>query len=292
MKPVSPHMVVLMMIGCMVPLHGQNLTDNLLKSGSEERAAVPQRAPAGNYQVPPVERVRGEVSDKPPVYLSQDAPSLKVKTTASRDTAGREALEILRNPAPRRAMASRTRGERYEVATDSLQNGLQLVASLYRELGKPEAATDCGTIALSVAHHIDMEPARVLEFVEREVAANSSCSCEIVKAAIHATDAAPETVAAISEAAILAAPESMRMISQCAIAASPGSLAAVQAVLARLDPNAGESAHGAKSAKSAKGAKIPSVEPPASAGDPLDRPVEPPLPPPPIYPPEITRVNP
>ena len=292
MKPhVSPHWVVLM-IGCMAPLHAQNLNDNLITSRSGERGAVALRTPAGEYHLPPAERVRGEVTDKPPVYVAQDAPSLKVKTTASGETASRKALEILRNPAPRRAMVSRTRGQRYEVASGSLQSGLQLVASMYRELGKPEAATDCGIIAMSVAHRIDEEPSRMLEFVEREVAANPNCSCEIVKAAIHATDAAPEKVAAIAETAILAAPESMRLISQCAIAASPGSLAAVQSVLARLDPNAGESGYGSKSAKSAKGPKAPLIEPPATVGNPLDFPVEPPYMPPPVDPPHITEVNP
>jgi len=284
-------MVVLMMIGCMAHLHGQNLNDNLLTNRSLESGAAAVRTPSGEYHVTPVERVRGEVTDKPPVFVAQDVPSMKEKITAGRETDGREILDILRNPAPRRAMASRTRGQRYEVATGGMQNGLQKVAAMYRELGKPEAATDCGVIAMSVAHRVYQDPARMLEFVSREVAANPKCSCEIVKSVIESSDSTPETVAAITESAILAAPDSTRLISQCAIAASPESLAAVQAVLARLDPNAGESAGGAKSAKSAKGPKV-TIEPPASAGNPLDIPIEPPLPPPPVYPPRITEVNP
>jgi hypothetical protein len=241
--------------------------------------------------VPPVERVRGEVSDKPPVFVAQDVPSMKVKTTAGRETTGRDVIDILRDPAPRRMMASRNRGQRYEVSAGSLQNGLQTVAAMYRELGKPEAATDCGVIAMSVAHRVYRDPAHMLEFLSREVAANPKCSCEIVKTVIESTDPTPETVAAITEAAILAAPDSSRLIFQCAIAASPESLAAVQAVLARLDPNAGEAAASAKGTKSAKGPKVV-IEPPASAGNPLDMPIVPPLPPPPVFPPSITDVNP
>jgi len=296
-RHMSPHVVACLILGCMTPLHAQDLTDNPHSEKSGQRPMKALRVPqtstqAAHYEVPPVERVRGEVSEKPPVFVAQDAPSLKRKATVRRGGGSRDALDVLRRPAPERRMASATRGQSYEVAADSMQNGLALVASLYRELGKPEAATDCGTIALSVAHRVNEEGSRLLEFVEREVAANPNCACEIVKAAIHAADAAPQTVAAIAETAIFAAPESMRMISQCAIATSPESLAAIQSLLARLDPHAGESADSAKGAKTAKGGKLPSVEPPASAGNPLDRPIEPPLTPPIINPPFVSEVNP
>ena len=56
----------------------------------------------------------------------------------------------------------------------------------------------------------------------------------------------------VVEAAINAAPEQMRLITQCAIATAPDALAEVQAVLARLDPNSGESGASDKDAKSAK----------------------------------------
>lgn len=294
---MPPHVVACLILGCVAPLKAQNLTDNPHSKASGQPLAkalhVPQTSSQpGIYQTPPVERVRGEVSEKPPVFLAQDVPTLKRKNATRRDARSRDALDILRRPVPDRRMAAMTRGQSYEVATDSLQNGLVLVASMYRELGKPEAATDCGTIALSVAHRVNQDCSRLLEFVEREVAANPNCACEIVKAAIHASDATPQTVAAIAETAIHAAPESMRMISQCAIAASPESLSYIQSLLARLDPGAGESAHVAKGAKTAKGGKLPPVEPPAAARNPLDRPIEPPLPPLVINPPRVSEVNP
>ena len=294
---VSPHVVACLSLGCMAALHAQTLPGNHHANPFGEAGMVAVRVPPGgaqtaSYEVPPVERVHGEVSEKPALFAVQDAPSLKVALSANGDAPGDDVAPVLRQPSPYRRLAAKARGSRYEVSADSLQKGLIMVASMYRELGKPEAASDCETVALSLAHRIENEPSRMLEFVEREVAANPACACEIVKAAIHATDPDPVMVAAIAETAIHAAPDAMRLISQCAIAASPSSLSAIQSLLARLDPNAGESGHGSKSAKGPKDAKVPSIEPPAAAGNPLDLPLVPPITPPPIFPPNVTEVNP
>ena len=77
--------------------------------------------------------------------------------------------------------------------------------------------------------------------VQREVAASPSCSCEVVKAAIVATEADRELVGQIVETAVDAAPDKMRIIAQCAIAVAPDALSDVQAVIAKLDPQSGES---------------------------------------------------
>jgi hypothetical protein len=78
----------------------------------------------------------------------------------------------------------------------------------------------------------------------------------------------------------------MRIASQCAIATMPESVAAVQALLARLDPNSGNAeVYSSKSAKSAKSAKVAVVAEPAP--NPLDR-----LYFPPIYPLPVSKVNP
>ena len=133
----------------------------------------------------------------------------------------------------------------------------------------------------------------MLEVVESEVAANPSCACEIVKTAIKASDADVELVVAIVETSINVAPDSMRIVSQCAIAAMPEAIAAVQALLAKLDPNAGDAAHSAKSSKSAKGSKSAKVAVAATVitPNPLDLP--PPFPPvPPIITVPVTDVNP
>ena len=107
-------------------------------------------------------------------------------------------------------------------------------------------------------------------------------------------------VVSIVETAITASPENMRMISQCAIATMPEAVAEVQALLARLDPNSGDSeVYSSKSSKSstdskdAKDAKVAAIYAPPIP-NPLDLPpVYPPLmPPPPIFPPPVTNVNP
>ncbi len=126
---------------------------------------------------------------------------------------------------------------------------------------------DCIALSVSVKNAVNNEQSKVLEIVSKEVAAAPGCACEIVKSAIEGSKANVETVAAIVEAAATAAPEQMRLISQCAVAVAPDALAAVQAVMAKLDPNLGEGS----SAKSSKDAKAPAGEV-ASMPNPLDFP--------------------
>lgn len=127
---------------------------------------------------------------------------------------------------------------------------------------------DCLQIALTVKQEIKATPAEFLEIVEKQVAANEDCACEIVKAAIQATDADEETVARIVEVAATTAPEKMRLIAQCAMAVAPDALAGVQAVLAKIDPNRGE---GTVSAKG--GLEKAPIAPPPVVPNPLDFPV-------------------
>lgn len=127
------------------------------------------------------------------------------------------------------------------------------LAAFCASLGLSSAEVkDCGNLSLSVKAAVSSEQSKVLEIVAREVASSPSCSCEVVKAAIESSGADVKTVAAIVEAAITAAPDQMRLIAQCAIAVAPDALAEVQAVLAKLDPNAGDSGQSAKSVKSGK----------------------------------------
>lgn len=114
------------------------------------------------------------------------------------------------------------------------------------------AEVDCLQLSLSVKHAVAAEQSKVLEIVSNEVSSAPGCACEIVKAAIEGSQAKPETVAAIVETAATVAPEKMRLISQCAVAVAPDALTQVQAVLAKLDPNRGESGADAKSAKDSK----------------------------------------
>jgi len=128
------------------------------------------------------------------------------------------------------------------------------------------AEVDCISLSQSVTLEISADNSKVLEIVSKEVAAAPSCSCEIVKAAIKASEAESKMVAAIVEAAISAAPDQMRLISQCAIATAPDAIGDVQAVLAKLDPNSGDSGISSKSSKA------PADEVAAEYWNPLDFP--------------------
>lgn len=114
------------------------------------------------------------------------------------------------------------------------------------------AEFDCLKVSLFVKQATTSEQSKVLEIVAKEVGAAPDCACEIVKAAIEGSAADAKTVASIVETAAVVAPEQMRLISQCAVAIAPDALVNVQAVMAKLDPNLGESAAGAKNAKDAK----------------------------------------
>ena len=96
----------------------------------------------------------------------------------------------------------------------------------------------------------------------------------------------------------------MRLVSQCAVAVAPDALGAVQAVLAKLDPNLGESGTSGKGAKVAEAANedvtampnplnFPGQGPVGPTfGGPGGRPLIPQLPPAIIAPPNVSNVNP
>jgi len=118
---VTPHMGVCLILCCVSPLHAQNLPGN-------HSTNLSARSSAKTLQVSRSEaHAHGEVSDKPPIYTRGDAVG----------SPSRDILDILRKPTPdRRMTAAQTRGQDYEVKADSLQNGLLLVASLYRDAVK------------------------------------------------------------------------------------------------------------------------------------------------------------
>jgi hypothetical protein len=237
----------------------------------------------------------GELPESGPVYAAQDALTLDPRSSNRQNVEAVVDLNVLRSPSPYRKVATSSELQPYEIATDSLQTGLAMMSAVYREAGKRSDSADCPSVALSVEQRIKLDVSNVLEVVETEVSANPSCSCEIVKMAISTTDADVPLVVSIVETAITAAPDNMRIISQCAIAAMPESIAAVQALLAKLDPNSGDAAlyspKSSKSAKSAKAAEVASIESPAMP-NPLDLPPAwPPIIPPIIIPP-VTEVNP
>ncbi len=303
--PVFPHMVALLVIGTVTPLFAQNPVSTLRSFESNHRSDVlsglaDSSFPAssgltGRFEVPATEKVQGDLPDSRPVYAAQDALTLAPLPSASRNVESVVDLNVLRNPSPYRKLAvSANAPMPYEIAENSLQNGLERISAVYRETGKPEKSADCSTISLSVEQRIRLDVSKALEVVESEVRANSACACEIVKAAISATDADVAMVVSIVETSITAAPEHMRIISQCAIASMPESVNEVQALLAKIDPNSGDAAvYSSKSAKSAKSPKAAQTASIVSApiGDPLNSlfmPVMTPL----INTPPVTQVDP
>ncbi|MES2440286.1 MAG: hypothetical protein V4584_14550 [Verrucomicrobiota bacterium] len=163
------------------------------------------------------------------------------------------------------------------------------------------AAVDCAALSVSVKNSVAAEQSKVLEIVANEVAANPKCACEIVKVAIEGSKADSQMVAAIVEAAATAAPEQMRLVSQCAVAVAPDALAAVQAVIAKLDPNLGESGTSSKDAKAPAG-EVASTPNPLdfpgqgpvgpTPGGPGGLPIIPQFPPVIIAPPSVTDADP
>lgn len=159
-------------------------------------------------------------------------------------------------------------------------------------LGQASAETDCLQLSHYVKVAVANEPSKVLQLVEEKVTENPGCACEVVKAAIEGAVAEPKTVSAIVDTAITAAPDQMRLIAQCAIAAAPDALTDVQAVLAKLDPNSGETGGSAKGAKSPAGEVAAMPNPLDFPGKGPVRPLFPIFPPVIINPPKVTVVNP
>ncbi|MES2438380.1 MAG: hypothetical protein V4584_04915 [Verrucomicrobiota bacterium] len=301
---MSPHMVALLLLSAIAPLSAQNLASTSRSSevgcnaelldGTREQGFTEDAALPGDYQVPVVAKAQGNLPAAEPVYADQDALTLDSRASGQQKLDSVVDLSILRSPSPYRKVMVSTSIQPSDVSENNLQNGLALISAVYRESGKKELGSDCTAVSLAVEQRIKLDVSKVLEVVESEVGANPSCSCEIVKTSIKASDADVEKVVAIVETAITVAPETMRIVSQCAIAAMPESVSAVQALLARLDPNSGDAeADSSKSAKSAKGAKVAAVASAPPTANPLDLPpAYPPIMPPPIIPQPVTEVNP
>ncbi|MGB2429659.1 MAG: hypothetical protein ACPIGG_09250, partial [Akkermansiaceae bacterium] len=123
-------------------------------------------------------------------------------------------------------------------------------------------APNCHDIQKAVKKYVTDHPERVLEVVALQIGMNPDCACEVVKAAIIASEPDTAMVVEIVEAAIEVAPSRFRIIGQCAIAVAPDALSEVQALINKYGAVSGDSGLGAKggakgydSAKSAKGAK-------------------------------------
>ena len=90
---------------------------------------------------------------------------------------------------------------------------------------------DCEAVAKSVTKRISDDPARLLAIVNEEVGKNTSCVCEIVKAAIDAAGADKEDVRDIVSTAAAAAPDEAATIVECAIAQAPDAAREIKAAM-------------------------------------------------------------
>jgi len=306
--PTTPSSALLLILCSAIPASAQlievspatasNSSPKVEGLESAERPSfAADKALSGVYQLPTVHKTSGDLSEGTPVYVSQDVLTLGSRQAAVRKVENVLDLSVLKETSAYRN-ASIVKLKVSDAQASGIHEGLSEISAAYKKPGQAADNADCGSVAMSIEHRIKMDPSKVLEFVESEVAANNSCACEIVKIAIKASGADEVLVANIAEAAIVAAPDSMRMISQCAIAALPEALPNVQAVLARLDPNRGDSSYSAKDSKSGKDAKEAvrsELSPPPVPANPLDLPPPffPPIPPPPYFPPPVvTNPNP
>ncbi len=305
--PASPGSALLYILCGIVPASAQlievpianistsaNKVDGLY---AEDPSFASDKALSGTYQLPNVQKASGDLSESAPVFVNQDALTLSTRRSTVRSVENVLDLSVLREPSAYRN-ATRVKLKVSDAQASGIHAGLAEISAAYQKPGERVDSADCGSVSMSVGHRVQIDPSLVLEIVESEVSANANCACEIVKSAIKASGAEVALVADITEVAITSAPEHMRMISQCAIAAMPEALSAVQSVLARLDPNRGDSSYSAKDSKSGKDAKAAiasAVEPPTTPPNPLDAPPPffPPIVPPPYFPPpEVTNPNP
>jgi hypothetical protein len=305
MEPTTLHRaVVLLLLGSIVPLSAQSFseaprsTDVRPLGISDLEGRDAQRfngvSLPGTYEVPAT-KAAAHLKDAGEIFMTQDAATLGANHPGGGNLENVVDFSTLREASPFRKVAVAAGTSSSEAAAKSLPMGLALLSATYREPGQ-KSEQDCPGLGLSIQQRVKLEPARILEIVETELAVNPSCACEVVKAALIAAGADAELTAQVVEVAATVTPESLRLISQCAIAAVPESLSAVQTVLARLDPGSGESGYSAKGSKSAKSAKsgkeiIPPPPPRVIIGDPLDRPRYPLVPPPPFNPPPVTDVD-
>lgn len=94
------------------------------------------------------------------------------------------------------------------------------------------APSTCDQLSKDVREAVAKEPAKVLMIVEDALVINESCACEIVKAAIQASNADQAMVQQIVQTAIAVAPKMAAVIAECAAAVAPQFGEAINATVA------------------------------------------------------------
>jgi hypothetical protein len=114
----------------------------------------------------------------------------------------------------------------------------------------------CDDISHDVTSAVLKDPSKVLMIVEDALVINEVCSCEIIKAAITASQADAALVSQIVQTAMSVAPKMSGVIMDCATSVSPGALALSSEQLTATET----------SGKDVKN-PLPLIEPPAEAPD-------------------------
>ena len=124
----------------------------------------------------------------------------------------------------------------------------------------PVASADCYKVSKQAAKEITAQPEQMLTILAKQISANIGCACEILKAAIVATEADKKQVAQMVEQAIELVPSKASLFTTCALAVAPDAHVEVMKVAAKYtNKNTGESSESAKS-----GAKSGSDEKPGN----------------------------
>ncbi|MES2474197.1 MAG: hypothetical protein V4640_00355 [Verrucomicrobiota bacterium] len=295
MSPIVPLPALAWIAASLIlPIQAQDLGRSIVR---DESSPAGFSEPSREFTPSESLRAKSLLESPAPAIGVQDMRTLEFGLPAPPRSGPRAALDALRVPTIHRHFVK----EEASANSSHLRDELKLVSAAYREPAKAGNQFPCDQVALAVNRRITLDPSSLLEVVAAEVAANPHCCCEIVKSSIQTIEADPILVVEIVDAAIQSSPEHMRLISQCAIAMAPEALSAVQAHLAKLDPQGGDAdssakstAKSAKSAKSAKGntGEIAQIVNSELDLNPLDLPPNLVAIPPPIIPPPITRVDP
>ncbi|MDE0836541.1 MAG: hypothetical protein OSA84_09345 [Akkermansiaceae bacterium] len=175
---------------------------------------------SGTFQLPVIQKSKADLSETAPVFVSQDALTLSPHHRSEPNVESVLDLSFIQETSAYRT-ADRIKLKVSDEQASGIQAGLTQISAAYQQPAQATNSADCPSVTMSVEQRIKIDPSRVLEIVESEVAANPNCACEIVKISINASGADESLVADITEVAITSAPESIWMISQCAIVTPP-----------------------------------------------------------------------
>ncbi len=114
-----------------------------------------------------------------------------------------------------------------------------------------DAAQDCTPVGAQVTQEVTAKPENILAIVSEQIAANPSCACEVVKAAIQAAKADKETVGQIVFTAVIAAPTEATSVAECAVAVAPEASENIKAALRSAVSDKNPVSYGKNSGKDA-----------------------------------------